>query len=114
MTFRQSGLLRQLQLYPTQTVAASFVIVALFGSILLLTPWASQGPRVAWVDAFFTATSAVCVTGLTVVDTGTTYTFFGQLVILGLISLSVIRSRKASPSPWLEQPGRVPPVLPPT
>jgi trk system potassium uptake protein TrkH len=37
------------------------------------------------VDAFFTATSAVCVTGLTVVDTGSTFTFFGQVVILGLI-----------------------------
>jgi trk system potassium uptake protein TrkH len=85
MTFRHSGLIRQLQLYPTQTVAASFIIVALFGSMLLVTPWATQGPRVSWVDAFFTSTSAVCVTGLTVVDTGSTFTLFGQMVILGLI-----------------------------
>ena len=72
-------------MYPIQTVAASFVIVALLGSLLLITPWANQGPRISWVDAFFTSTSAVCVTGLTVTDPGSTFTLFGQIVILGLI-----------------------------
>jgi trk system potassium uptake protein TrkH len=85
MILRQSRLLRQLQLHPTETVAASFVIAALIGALLLRLPWASHGEPVSWVNAIFTATSAVCVTGLTVVDTGATYTTFGHVVILSLI-----------------------------
>lgn len=54
------------------------------GALLLCLPWSQHG-RVGFLDALFTATSAVCVTGLTVVDTGTEFTFFGQVVILVLI-----------------------------
>jgi trk system potassium uptake protein TrkH len=54
------------------------------GTILLWIPW-SHREGVGFLDALFTATSAVCVTGLVVADTGTDYTVFGQIVILLLI-----------------------------
>ncbi len=81
------GFLHQMMMRPTWTVVGSFVLVALIGSLLLTLPMASTGAPVPWVDAFFTATSAVCVTGLVVVDTGTRFTPFGQAVILALFQL---------------------------
>ena len=57
----------------------------LSGAVLLHSPWSCQGGRVSFLDALFTATSAVCVTGLTVVDTGSTYSRTGQTIILLLI-----------------------------
>jgi len=57
------------------------------GTILLWLPFAHQPGRVGLLDALFTATSAVCVTGLAVVDTGSDFTLFGQIVILLLIQL---------------------------
>lgn len=76
------------KLHPGQMVVLSFVAVILLGTFLLSLPAASrsgQGMRV--IDAFLTATSAACVTGLTVVDTGTHFTLLGQLVILGCIQV---------------------------
>ncbi|MFP3987216.1 potassium transporter TrkG [Streptomyces sp. E11-3] len=62
--------------------------VILFGAVLLALPFATvDGAATSLVDALFTATSAVCVTGLVVVDTGTHWTGFGQGVILGLIQV---------------------------
>ena len=67
-------------------IALSFLGIILVGSILLTLPVASAtGRRVAWFDALFTSTSAVCVTGLVVRDTGTTYSLFGHVVLLLLI-----------------------------
>jgi trk system potassium uptake protein TrkH len=58
------------------------------GALLLMTPMASAaGQRLSFLDALFTATSAVCVTGLVVVDTGTYFSLFGQLVIVSLIQI---------------------------
>ncbi|HNR39096.1 MAG TPA: potassium transporter TrkG [Acidobacteriota bacterium] len=71
--------------HPAEVIAASFILTALLGSLLLITPAAAGKGPVGWVDAFFTATSAVCVTGLITVDTGTQFSPFGQAVILGLI-----------------------------
>jgi trk system potassium uptake protein TrkH len=70
----------------------AFLALGLLGAIavggtLLRLPIAHAGPTVGWLDALFTATSAVCVTGLTTVDTGTRFTGFGQAVILVLIQL---------------------------
>lgn len=59
----------------------------LAGAFLLMLPFASKSGNIAFIDALFTSTSAVCVTGLTVVDTGAYFTFFGQIVILLLIQL---------------------------
>lgn len=63
----------------------SFAVIILTGTGLLLLPAASSG--IGPLEALFTATSAVCVTGLTVVDTGTVFTQFGQAVILSLIQV---------------------------
>ncbi len=69
----------------SRIVIFSFLIIILIGTLLLMLPVSAQRQPVAFIDALFTATSATCVTGLTVVDTGTTYSLFGELVILLLI-----------------------------
>lgn len=66
------------------TLVAGFAAVIAVGTLLLCSPWAHDG-TVGLSEAFFTATSAVCVTGLVVVDTGSAFTTFGQVVILLLI-----------------------------
>ena len=69
-------------------IAAGFLSIILLGSLLLALPVASAtGVPVPWFDTLFTATSAVCVTGLVVVDTGTVYSTFGHMVLLVLIQL---------------------------
>jgi len=70
---------------PVRFSVASFAGVILTGTALLKLPLASTAAPVSLVDALFTATSATCVTGLAVVDTGKTFTLFGQLVVLALI-----------------------------
>jgi trk system potassium uptake protein TrkH len=57
------------------------------GTVLLSLPVAQAGEPVSLLDALFTAASAVCVTGLTVVDTGTRFSPFGQAVVLALIQV---------------------------
>jgi trk system potassium uptake protein TrkH len=73
---------------PEWTVMKTFFFLILGGAFLLMLPVANTGYK--WlhpINALFTATSATCVTGLTVVDTGTSFTLFGQLVILALIQI---------------------------
>lgn len=77
----------QRMLGPARILVASFAGAILIASSLLTLPQASQKAPVRFIDALFTITSATCVTGLTVVDTGTTFTLFGQLVILTMIQL---------------------------
>ncbi len=73
-------------LNPSQVLILGFAGVILLGAILLSLPIASNdGSSTAFIDALFTSTSAVCVTGLVVVDTGTYWTAFGKSVILLLI-----------------------------
>jgi trk system potassium uptake protein TrkH len=72
---------------PAQILAASFIALIAVGSVLLTLPWASTGARLSIMDAFFTATSAVCVTGLIVVDTPNALSVFGQVVVLLLIQI---------------------------
>ncbi|MFO8071760.1 MAG: potassium transporter TrkG [Polyangia bacterium] len=69
---------------PEGLLVASFGGLIGLGTLLLNLPCSHRG-SVGFLDALFTATSAVCVTGLIVVDTGTDYTVFGQIVILLLI-----------------------------
>ena len=73
-------------LNPAQFFLLSFLSVVLIGALLLMMPNATTQP-LTFIDALFTATSAVCVTGLIVVDTATYYTTFGQVIILGLIQI---------------------------
>lgn len=73
---------------PSQLIALTFVGLILVGALLLMLPIAStDGSSLSFVDALFTATSASCVTGLVVVDTGTYFSVFGQLVVIALIQL---------------------------
>lgn len=71
---------------PPRLLLEAFLVLIALGACLLKLPFATVEP-VTWMEAAFTATSAVTVTGLVVVDTGSQYTLFGQLVILTLIQL---------------------------
>ena len=71
---------------PTLLFIGSFIIIILIGCGLLLMPRSNTGD-LSFVDALFTSTSAVCVTGLTVIDVPTSLTTFGQVVLLLLIQL---------------------------
>jgi len=74
--------------HPARRIFTGFVILNVVGWVLLMLPMSKQGPGGAsWIEALFTAVSAACVTGLTVVDTATYWTPFGQVVILLLIQL---------------------------
>lgn len=64
-----------------------FGLAIALGTVLLRLPVSLQGPSLGWMDALFTATSATCVTGLVVVDTGAHFSRFGHGVILSLIQL---------------------------
>lgn len=71
---------------PAQLFILSFFLIILIGSMLLMLPKATYS-GISFHDALFTATSAVCVTGLIVVDTGSFFTPFGQAIILLLIQI---------------------------
>ncbi len=75
---------RRKYLNPAQLFITSFIMIILAGTALLMLPNASHTP-ISFLNALFTSTSAVCVTGLVVVDTGTYFTQFGQIIILILI-----------------------------
>ena len=73
---------------PARIIAVGFALLILLGAALLMLPFAVHpGAHVGPLDALFTATSAVCVTGLVVVDTGDTFSLFGQAVIAILIQI---------------------------
>ena len=73
---------------PALMMAVSFMFIIMVGSGMLLMPRCIQeGVHLSWIDSLFTATSAVCVTGLTTIDVPSTFTSFGQLVIMLLIQV---------------------------
>ena len=78
--------IRYIKLNPSQLLVLVFIFFIILGTLLLKLPFATAN-SISLVDALFTATSAMTVTGLAVVDTGTAYTIFGQLVILMLIQV---------------------------
>ena len=76
------------RLHPAQVVVTGFGIAILVGAALLMLPVATVADGGAtFLEALFTATSAVCVTGLVIVDTATYWTPFGQVVIMVLIQI---------------------------
>ena len=80
-----------LKFHPAQLLLFSFVFVILTGSALLSLPRAvAPGETLSYLDALFTSTSATCVTGLVVVNTGTHFSFIGQLIILFLIQIGAL------------------------
>ncbi|MFQ5645334.1 MAG: TrkH family potassium uptake protein [bacterium] len=73
---------------PALIISLSFSLTILAGAVLLFLPVSSRpGHAVPFLTALFTSTSAVCVTGLTVVDTGAHFSRFGQFIIMGLIEV---------------------------
>jgi hypothetical protein len=74
----------KLAIHPALIFILSFLLVILVGTALLMLPNSTVG-GITWIDALFTATSAVCVTGLIVVDTATVFTGIGQTIIMILI-----------------------------
>lgn len=73
--------------HPAKMLIVYFLLVAFIGTGMLLCPFSIQLDNIKIVDAFFTAVSAVCVTGLTVLDTKNDFSAFGKFVILCLIQL---------------------------
>jgi trk system potassium uptake protein len=76
---------------PTRLIVLSFILLILSGTAILMLPISSQsGEYTNFLVALFTATSASCVTGLVVVDTGTHWSLFGQIIILLLIQIGAL------------------------
>jgi trk system potassium uptake protein TrkH len=85
--FRYSARAMGTSVQPSSLIAISFLAMILIGAAVLLLPRVTTGQSIALVDALFTATSAVCVTGLTVVDTSTAFTPTGHVILLLLIQI---------------------------
>ncbi|MPQ42634.1 TrkH family potassium uptake protein [Clostridium tarantellae] len=79
---------KKIRLNAVQILALGFFLVILIGAILLSLPISSMsGKSTSFLDSLFTSTSAVCVTGLITVDTGTHWNYFGKTVIIILIQI---------------------------
>jgi trk system potassium uptake protein TrkH len=72
---------------PSRIPVTGFLFIILTGTLLLKLPWATYPDLLSWTDAFFTATSATCVTGLVVLDTAETFTPLGRGIVLMLIQI---------------------------
>jgi len=85
--FKRKGNL--ISMHPAHILVMGFGSLILLGTFLFMLPIATyeEGRGLSFIDALFEATSAVCVTGLAVVDTGTTFTLFGEIVLLCLIQI---------------------------
>lgn len=75
-------------LTPGRIIAVGFALLILLGTVLLCLPISHQpGEHLSWIDALFTATSGVCITGLSSVVCSTVLSPFGQAVLLLLIQI---------------------------
>lgn len=83
---REAHKIAEYRIQPAKVFLFSFLLIILVGTGFLMLPKASYN-QITFIDALFTSTSAVCVTGLIVVDTATYFTRFGQLIILALIQI---------------------------
>lgn len=101
---------RTINLSPPSLLALGFLGLILIGSLLLMLPIAHQGD-ISWLQAIFTATSAVTITGLSVVNVGEAYTVFGQIVImfllqcggLGFMTFAILAVMSLAPKMGLKQ-----------
>ena len=85
---RLSSFLEEIAARPAQTILLSFMVVILAGTLLIMMPFSSSGEEgIGFLDSLFTATSAVCVTGLIVVDTAVAFSIYGKIIILVLIQI---------------------------
>ena len=78
---------KYLRITPVTLPIILFGSTILLGTLLLHSGGALTAAPISWLDALFTSTSAICVTGLTVLDTGKDFTMFGKVVILTLIQI---------------------------
>ena len=83
---RMSLGVNKMAIHPAMIFILSFLLVILVGTLLLMLPNSTVG-GITWIDALFTSTSAVCVTGLIVVDTATVFTGMGKTIIMLLIQI---------------------------
>lgn len=101
---------RIVNLSPPSLLAFGFLGLIFIGSLLLMLPFAHQ-TEISWLEAIFTATSAVTITGLSVVNVGEAYTPFGQVVImfllqcggLGFMTFAILAFMSLSPKLGLRQ-----------
>ena len=88
MNSEHSSLRKKIDLSPNQILVLGFLSTIIVGTFLLHLDGASANEgHIEWIDAIFTATSATCVTGLIVLDTGSDFSLFGQWVILILFQI---------------------------
>ena len=81
-------ILSRIKIKPVQVLALGFLAVLLIGTGMLMLPISTAtGEKTSFIDALFTSTSAVCVTGLTTVDTAGHWSYFGKTVIIFLIQI---------------------------
>lgn len=83
----RSGIKESWRPNPSQVVLIAFTAIIALGAALLSLPISHAGAPHSWVDDLFTSASAVCVTGLVTLDPGTSYSLFGQIVIMLLIQI---------------------------
>ena len=101
---------RMIQLSPPSILALGFITLILLGSLLLMLPIAHHGD-LTWIQAIFTSTSAVTITGLSVVNVGEAYTVFGKVVImlllqcggLGFMTFAILAVMSLAPKMGLKQ-----------
>lgn len=85
---RYNDYISRIKIHPSGIFALSFAGIILIGALLLMLPKAvNAGQVISFTDALFTSTSAVCVTGLNSVDTPTTFSFLGLIIIMSLIQI---------------------------
>ncbi|WP_339173410.1 TrkH family potassium uptake protein [Anoxybacillus sp. FSL W8-1294] len=82
----QKGMTKPLKLNPPQLLAIMFLFLVVVGGVLLKLPIATE-KDISWLDAFFLSTSAATVTGLAPIDPGSTFTVFGEVVLMMLIQV---------------------------
>lgn len=87
---KASNYIDRLHIGPAGMMVSTFLIIITGGTIMLMLPEMTNSGYISFWDALFTSTSATCVTGLTVQDTATYFTFKGQVVIMVLIQLGGI------------------------
>ncbi len=87
MKEKKRNILREIRFHPAQFLAISFIVTILVGTILLYLPFSTMSGRISFTDALFTSTSAVCVTGLIVKDTGSYFSPTGQVIIMMLFQI---------------------------
>src|SRR5690625_7612700 len=79
---------RPMSISPPRMIILTFILLIIVGTILLVLPISSaDGETINWLDAFFTATSAICVNGLSTIDISSSLSAFGQTVVMILIQI---------------------------